>query len=118
MLVNRVTPITRTDVRVEWTGLAKSDFNGDVGTGGYIVEYREITDFPSPLLSSGSYPQVELKGARKSKHTLKDLAIGKTYEILVIPFNAQGQGKASAPVSVYVGEAVPTGAPRKVSRYI
>ena len=108
----QVTPITRTDVRIEWDSLAKTSFNGDSSTGGYIVEYREITDFPSPLQS---YPQVELKGARKSKYTLRDLAIGKNYEILVIPFNAQGQGQASAPVSVYVGEAVPTGAPRKVN---
>ena len=56
----QVTPITRTDVRIEWDSLAKTSFNGDSSTGGYIVEYREITDFPSPLQS---YPQVELKGA-------------------------------------------------------
>ena len=114
-----MTPITRTDVRVEWTPLARSAFNGDAATGGYIVEYREITDFPSPSVvrggSGSGYPRVHLKGGRKSKHVLRDLAIGKNYEILVIPYNAQGTGQASAPVSVYVGEAVPTGAPRKVS---
>lgn len=39
-------------------------------------------------------------------------AIGKNYEIIVRPFNSQGHGPASRPVPVYVGEAVPTGAPR------
>ena len=107
----KATPITRTDVQVMWKPLQRSDFNGDFSSGGYIVEYREITDFPSPLQS---YPQVELKGARKNRYTLKDLAIGKNYEILVIPYNSQGLGPASAPVSVYVGEAVPTGAPQEL----
>jgi len=46
--------------------------------------------------------------------SLEDLTIGKNYEIVVIPFNSQGSGPASRPVSVYVGEAVPTGAPRDV----
>lgn len=31
---------------------------------------------------------------------------------MVIPFNSQGEGPASPPVTVYVGEAVPTGEPR------
>ena len=46
--------------------------------------------------------------------TLEDLAIGKNYEIIVIPVNSQGHGPGSRPVTVYVGEAVPTGAPMKV----
>lgn len=40
--------------------------------------------------------------------------IGKNYEIVVVPFNSQGHGPASPPVAVYVGEAVPTGAPRTI----
>ena len=110
MLV-KATPISRTSVKVAWKPLKRDSFNGDSRTGGYAVEYREISDFPNPLQS---YPQVELKGVRTSKYTLEDLAIGKTYEILVIPYNSQGLGPASAPVSVYVGEAVPTGSPRNV----
>ena len=61
-----------------------------------------------------SYPQVELKGFRKNRVILEDLEIGKTYEILVIPYNTQGLGPSSSPISVYVGEAVPTGAPRSI----
>ena len=107
----KVTPITRTDVRVTWTPLTIEDFNGDVETGGYIVEYREVTDFPSPLSSS---PQVELKGISVRKVVLENLMRDKNYEITVIPFNSQGYGASSRPVSVYVGEAVPTGAPRSL----
>ena len=107
----KVTPITRTNVHLSWVPLKKDDFNGDAETGGYIVEYRELTDFPSPL---HSYPRVTLKGVHTKEVVLEDLTIGKNYEIIVIPFNSQGSGPGSRPVSVYVGEAVPTGAPRDV----
>ena len=45
---------------------------------------------------------------------LNELVRDKNYEITVLPFNSQGLGPASRPVVVYVGEAVPTGAPRSV----
>ncbi len=38
----KVTPITRTTVKLTWLPLRKDDFNGDAETGGYIVEYREL----------------------------------------------------------------------------
>merc|ERR1719266_3228743 len=107
----RVTPITRTDVRVTWDPIPVAEFNGDVDTGGYKIEYREVTDFPSPLSSS---PQVELKGITIGEVVLNELVRDKNYEITVLPFNSQGLGPASRPVVVYVGEAVPTGAPRSV----
>jgi len=107
----RVTPITRTDVRVTWDPIPVSEFNGDIETGGYKIEYREATDFPSPLSSS---PQVELKGITIGEVVLNELIRNKNYEITVIPYNSQGLGPASRPVVVYVGEAVPTGAPRSV----
>lgn len=43
---------------------------------------------------------------------LSDLLQDRNYEIVVVPFNAQGDGPASPPITVYVGEAVPTGEPR------
>merc|ERR1719242_1531006 len=107
----RVTPITRTDVSVTWDPLPASQFNGDIESGGYKIEYREGTDFPSPLTSS---PQVELKGITIGEVVLNELIRNKNYEITVIPYNSQGLGPASRPVVVYVGEAVPTGAPRSV----
>ena len=45
---------------------------------------------------------------------LNELIVDKNYEIRVIAYNSQGFGPASIPVTVYVGEAVPTGAPRHV----
>ncbi len=89
------------------------DFAGDAATGGYQIEYRELTDYSA--LSAQSAPRVELQGHSQSKIILEDLAIGKNYEILVSPFNSQGTGPASSPVPVYVGEAVPTGAPRALT---
>ena len=107
----KVTPITRTDVSVTWDPLPASQFNGDIESGGYKIEYREVTDFPSPLTSS---PQVELKGITIGEVVLNELIRDKNYEITVIPYNAQGLGPASRPRVVYVGEAVPTGAPRNI----
>ena len=110
----KVTPITRTNVKLTWDPLSVSDFNGDAATGGYVVEYRELTDYTSNIIASSAYPQVELKGISRNRVILEDLAIAKNYEIVVIPSNSQGLGPASRPVSVYVGEAVPTGAPQNV----
>ncbi len=36
----KVTPITRTNVKVEWSPINREDFNGDSQTGGYVIEYR------------------------------------------------------------------------------
>lgn len=46
------------------------------------------------------------------KVVLKELQQDRNYEIVVLPFNSQGEGPASPPSTVYVGEAVPTGEPR------
>jgi protein sidekick len=43
---------------------------------------------------------------------LNELIQDRNYEIIVVPFNSQGEGPASPPTTVYVGEAVPTGEPR------
>ena len=110
----KVTPISRTNVKVTWKPLKAEDYHGDASTGGYVVEYREITDYTSSLIAASAYPQVELKGISRNRVILEDLAIAKNYEIVVIPFNSQGLGPASRPVSVYVGEAVPTGSPQNV----
>ena len=40
---------------------------------------------------------------------LNDLVRDRNYEVIVTPFNSQGAGPSSAPTTVYVGEAVPTG---------
>lgn len=43
---------------------------------------------------------------------LSDLTEDRYYEIIVLPFNSEGEGPTSPPVTVYVGEAVPTGEPQ------
>ena len=110
----KVTPITRTNVKVIWEPLQAPDFHGDASTGGYNIEYRELTDYTSSIIASSAYPKAELKGISRNRVILEDLAVAKNYEIVVIPFNSQGLGPSSRPVSVYVGEAVPTGAPQNV----
>ena len=80
----------------------------------YFFVCRELTDYTSNIIASSAYPQVKLEGISRNRVILEDLAIAKNYEIVVIPFNSQGLGPASRPVSVYVGEAVPTGAPQNV----
>ncbi len=49
-----------------------------------------------------------------SKVVLENLNKDKNYEITVIAFNSQGYGPSSRPEKVYVGEAVPTGAPQRI----
>jgi len=51
---------------------------------------------------------------QKDRVELSDLTRDKNYEIVVVPFNSQGDGPPSPPVTVYVGEAVPTGEPREL----
>lgn len=51
---------------------------------------------------------------QSDKIVLTDLTRDKNYEIVVVPFNSQGDGPPSPPVTVYVGEAVPTGEPRNL----
>lgn len=51
---------------------------------------------------------------QKTKMTLSDLTEDRYYEIIAMPFNSEGEGPASPPVTVYVGEAIPTGEPQHV----
>ena len=45
---------------------------------------------------------------------LEGLTRDRNHEVVVLAFNSQGAGPPSPPVTVYVGEAVPTGEPRSV----
>lgn len=46
---------------------------------------------------------------------LTDLSRDHVYEIVVAAFNSEGVGPLSRPITVYVGEAVPTGQPLRVN---
>ena len=50
----KVIPITTTSVRIVWHPLSEESWNGDAFTGGYRIDYRQITDFPTPVLLQGT----------------------------------------------------------------
>lgn len=102
----KVVPITTTSVRVQWNSLDKSSWNGDSMTGGYRVLFQPISDFPTALQAT---PKQEVMGIASNSMVLSDLTQDRNYEIIVMPFNSQGEGPPSSPVAVYVGEAVPLG---------
>ncbi|KAK9695167.1 Immunoglobulin I-set domain [Popillia japonica] len=105
----KVVPITTTSVEVYWESIEEQFWSGDVSTGGYRVIFQPVSDFPTALQAT---PKEEIMGIRASKMVLTELLQDRNYEIVVVPFNSQGEGPASPPSTVYVGEAVPTGEPR------
>uniref|UniRef100_A0A182PZC8 Protein sidekick n=1 Tax=Anopheles farauti TaxID=69004 RepID=A0A182PZC8_9DIPT len=107
----KVVPITTTSVRVQWVALRAAAWNGDAETGGYRILYQPLSDFPSTLQST---PKMDVLGVQEVSAVLADLAQDRNYEIILQPFNSQGSGPPSAPVAVYVGEAVPIGEPLNI----
>lgn len=107
----KVVPITTTSVEVYWDPVDELHWSGDSATGGYRVIFQPVSDFPTALQQ---LPKEEVSGFKANKIVLSDLQQDKNYEIVVLPFNSQGEGPASPPATVYVGEAVPTGEPRSL----
>ncbi|XP_063972668.1 protein sidekick isoform X2 [Diachasmimorpha longicaudata] len=107
----RVVPITTTSIEVHWDVIEEVHWSGDHETGGYRVVYQPVSDFPTALEAT---PKQEILGIKQTRMILSDLMEDRNYEIVVLPFNSEGDGPASPPVTVYVGEAVPTGEPQSV----
>ncbi|XP_034937975.1 protein sidekick isoform X2 [Chelonus insularis] len=107
----KVVPITTTSIEVHWDMIEEVHWSGDHETGGYRVVYQPLSDFPTALQAT---PKQEILGINKTKMILSDLMEDKNYEIVVLPFNSEGDGPPSPPVTVYVGEAVPTGQPQNL----
>ncbi|XP_066595112.1 protein sidekick isoform X2 [Prorops nasuta] len=107
----KVVPITTTSIEVHWNVIDEIYWSGDHQTGGYRVVYQTLSDFPTALQAT---PKEEIHGIKEAKMVLSDLTEDKNYEIVVVPFNSEGEGPPSTPVTVYVGEAVPTGEPQRV----
>ncbi|XP_022907752.1 protein sidekick isoform X2 [Onthophagus taurus] len=105
----KVVPITTTSVEVYWEPIEEQFWSGDVTSGGYRVIFQPVSDFPTALQMT---PKEEVLGIHANKMVLSELLQDRNYEIVVVPFNSQGEGPASPPATVYVGEAVPTGEPR------
>ncbi|XP_012274978.1 protein sidekick isoform X2 [Orussus abietinus] len=107
----KVVPITTSSVEVHWNMIDEMYWSGDHETGGYRVVYQPVSDFPTALQAT---PKEEILGIKQTKMVLGDLTEDRNYEIVVVPFNSEGDGPPSPPVTVYVGEAVPTGEPQHV----
>ncbi|XP_016844898.1 protein sidekick isoform X4 [Nasonia vitripennis] len=108
----KVVPITTTSIEVHWDPIDELHWSGDHQTGGYRISYQILSDFPSAIAGP---PKEEVKGINETKKTLTDLTEDKYYEVIVAPFNSEGEGPPSLPVTVYVGEAIPTGEPQQVT---
>ncbi|XP_015603138.1 protein sidekick isoform X3 [Cephus cinctus] len=107
----KVVPITTSSVEVHWNMIDETYWSGDHKTGGYRVVYQPVSDFPTALQAT---PKEEIMGITETKMVLSDLTEDRNYEIVVLPFNSEGEGPPCPPVTVYVGEAVPTGEPQHV----
>ncbi|KAL1140779.1 hypothetical protein AAG570_000709, partial [Ranatra chinensis] len=108
----RVVPITTTSVEVHWVPIPAAYWSGDHQTGGYRIMFQPVSDYPTSLQTT---PKQEVQGIESKQVVLTDLTRDHNYEIVVAPFNSEGIGPMSPPVTVYVGEAVPTGQPLKVN---
>ncbi|KAG7208959.1 hypothetical protein KM043_015128 [Ampulex compressa] len=105
----KVVPITTSSIEVHWNMIDEIYWSGDHESGGYRVVYQPVSDFPTALQDT---PKEEVSGIKATNIILSNLTEDRYYEIVVLPFNSEGEGPASPPVTVYVGEAVPTGEPR------
>ncbi|GFS86545.1 protein sidekick [Nephila pilipes] len=106
------TPYTTTSVRVSWEPLGYEDWNGDVRTSGYRVEYCQVSTYTIPR--NGDCPSDKIQGANASVLSLHQLERDRVYETRVYAYNSRGDSLPSHPVQVFVGEAVPTGEPREI----
>ncbi|XP_010001108.1 PREDICTED: protein sidekick-2-like [Chaetura pelagica] len=122
-----VTPHTTTSVLIRWQPPAEDKINGILL--GFRLRYRELV--PDPLrgfsLRSISNPGAtwaeltpvyavhNLSEVTLTQYELDNLSKHRRYEIRMSVYNAVGEGPPSPPQEVFVGEAVPTGAPQNVA---
>ncbi|XP_067118957.1 protein sidekick [Centruroides vittatus] len=108
-----VSPYTTTSVRVNWEPLPEFKWYGDTQTAGYRIEYCQLLTYT--VSRSSDCPSNRVYGVNISTVLLPNLEQDNIYEIRVYAFNNQGDSIPSLPVSVFVGEAVPTGEPQDIS---
>ncbi|KAF2352237.1 Immunoglobulin I-set [Trinorchestia longiramus] len=112
----KVIPITTDSVRVEWSPVFPDAWSGDTVTAGYRVRFRQqLTDDTGGLSVFGQLQSRELQDPEGTSLVLQGLQRDSNYEIEVVSYNGQGDSAPSPPVTVYVGEAVPTGHPLRVT---
>ncbi|XP_076305612.1 sidekick cell adhesion molecule isoform X1 [Tachypleus tridentatus] len=107
-----VTPYTPTSIRVKWEPIDDNAWNGGIQNPGYKVEYCLVSTYAVP--QSTDCPNKQVTGTKEDTVSIDNLEQDKIYEVKVYAYNNQGSGPSSQPVTIYVGEAVPTGSPQDV----
>ncbi|XP_041341779.1 protein sidekick-2 [Pyrgilauda ruficollis] len=122
-----ITPHTTTSVLIRWQPPAEDKINGILL--GFRLRYRELLHDSlrgfalrglghpgagwaelTPVYAVHNLSEVSL-----TQYELDNLSKHRRYEIRMSVYNAVGEGPPSPPQEVFVGEAVPTGAPQNVA---
>ncbi|NWT91403.1 SDK2 protein, partial [Urocynchramus pylzowi] len=122
-----ITPHTTTSVLIRWQPPAEDKINGILL--GFRLRYRELAHDSlrgfalrglghpgaswaelTPVYAVHNLSEVSL-----TQYELDNLSKHRRYEIRMSVYNAVGEGPPSPPQEVFVGEAVPTGAPQNVA---
>uniref|UniRef100_A0A8C2RZL3 Sidekick cell adhesion molecule 1 n=1 Tax=Capra hircus TaxID=9925 RepID=A0A8C2RZL3_CAPHI len=110
-----VTPRTTSSVLIQWQPPRDESLNGLLQ--GYRIYYRELEYEAAPateskMLKTPSALRAELTGEPRPHGG--DLKKYRRYEVVLTAYNVVGEGPASTPVEVFVGEAAPAQAPQRV----
>ncbi|NWW06597.1 SDK2 protein, partial [Oreocharis arfaki] len=122
-----ITPHTTTSVLIRWQPPAEDKINGILL--GFRLRYRELVydslrgfslrGIGHPGASwaelTPAYAVHNLSEVSLTQYELHNLSKHRRYEIRMSVYNAVGEGPPSPPQEVFVGEAVPTGAPQNVA---
>ncbi|XP_010854785.1 PREDICTED: protein sidekick-2 [Bison bison bison] len=122
-----VTPHTTTSVLIRWQPPSEDKINGILL--GFRIRYRELLydglrgftlrgiNNPGAKWAelTSFYSMRNLSRPSLTQYELDNLNKHRRYEIRMSVYNAVGEGPSSPPHEVFVGEAVPTAAPRNVA---
>ncbi|KAM6297613.1 protein sidekick-2 [Aegotheles albertisi] len=122
-----VTPHTTTSVLIRWQPPDEDKVNGILL--GFRLRYRELayeslrgvtlrgigTPGATWAELTPTYAVHNLSEVSLTQYELDNLSKHRRYEIRMSVYNAVGEGPPSPPQEVFVGEAVPTGAPQNVA---
>lgn len=122
-----LTPHTTTSVLIRWQPPAEDKINGILL--GFRIRYRELLyeglrgftlrGIHNPAAKwaelTSMYSMRNLSRPSLTQYELDNLNKHRRYEIRMSVYNAVGEGPSSPPQEVFVGEAVPTAAPRSVA---
>ncbi|XP_072043107.1 protein sidekick-2-like [Amphiura filiformis] len=99
-----VTPVTTTSVVVKWEAPPEDTHNGPLL--GHRILFRQL---PDP-----GYMEQIINDKDVKENPIESLERYHNYEIKVAAYNAEGIGPFSRPVTVFVGEAIPSAPPTNV----